>query len=134
MAENSGGEVDGFRAEARAWLQDNFPPALKSDPMAQLASAMGGTPSPDAALWGRRMGEKGWGTPTWPKAYGGGGLSRADARILAEEMAAIGGDVTIDVLPEAGIYGNGHTMALEKNNKQIMYRLIAWMEGHVYNK
>jgi hypothetical protein len=24
-------------------------------------------------------------------------------------------------------------MALEKNNKQIMFRLIAWMEGHVYN-
>ena len=49
-------------------------------------------------------------------------------------MAAIGGDVTVDVLPEAGIYGNGHTLALEKNNKQIMFRLIAWMEGHVYNK
>ncbi len=90
MADFGGGEVEGFRAEARAWLEENFPPALKSDPMAQLASAMGGTPSSDAALWGRRIGEKGWGTPTWPKAYGGGGLSRADARILAEEMAAIG--------------------------------------------
>jgi pimeloyl-ACP methyl ester carboxylesterase len=59
---------------------------------------------------------------------------RIDAsRKFQKEMAAIGGDVTVDVLPEAGIYGNGHTMALEKNNKQIMFRLIAWMEGHVYN-
>ena len=33
----------------------------------------------------------------------------------------IGGRVTVDVLPEAGIYGNGHTMMLEKNNKQIMH-------------
>ena len=39
----------------------------------------------------------------------------------------------MDVLPEAGIYGNGHTLAAEKNNKQTMHRLIAWMEGHVFN-
>jgi pimeloyl-ACP methyl ester carboxylesterase len=55
------------------------------------------------------------------------------SRAFQKKLNAMGGDVTIDVLPEAGIYGNGHTMALEKNNKQIMYRLIAWMEGHVYN-
>ncbi len=36
------------------------------------------------------MGEKGWGVPTWPKAYGGGGLSRAEARVLQEEMARVG--------------------------------------------
>lgn len=60
---------------------------------------------------------------------------RVDAsRAFEKKMAAIGGDVTIDVLPEAGIYGNGHTLALEKNNKQIMFRMIAWMEGHIYNK
>jgi hypothetical protein len=59
---------------------------------------------------------------------------RIDAsRKFQKEMAALGGDVTVDVLPEAGIYGNGHTLALEKNNKQIMFRMIAWMEGHVYN-
>ena len=36
------------------------------------------------------MAAKGWGTPTWPATYGGGGLSPAMARILAEEMAAVG--------------------------------------------
>ena len=36
------------------------------------------------------MGEKGWGVPTWPKQYGGGGLSPAEARVLREEMARIG--------------------------------------------
>jgi len=58
---------------------------------------------------------------------------RVDAsRKFQKEMAALGGRVTIDVLPEAGIYGNGHTMMLEKNNKQIMHRMIAWLEGTVY--
>jgi pimeloyl-ACP methyl ester carboxylesterase len=58
---------------------------------------------------------------------------RVDAsRKFQKEMAALGGRVTVDVLPEAGIYGNGHTMMLEKNNKQIMHRMIAWLEGTVY--
>jgi pimeloyl-ACP methyl ester carboxylesterase len=58
---------------------------------------------------------------------------RVDAsRKFQKEMAAIGGHVTVDVLPEDGIFGNGHTMALEKNNKQIMYRMIAWLEGNVF--
>jgi pimeloyl-ACP methyl ester carboxylesterase len=56
----------------------------------------------------------------------------AASRKFQKEMAAIGGQVTVDVLPEAGIYGNGHTMMLEKNNKQIMHRMIAWLEGNVY--
>jgi alkylation response protein AidB-like acyl-CoA dehydrogenase len=33
---------------------------------------------------------KGWGVPTWPAAYGGGGLSPAEARVLREEMAKLG--------------------------------------------
>lgn len=58
---------------------------------------------------------------------------RVDAsRKFQKEMAAIGGHVTVDVLPEAGIYGNGHTLMLEKNNKQIMQRMIAWLETNVY--
>jgi pimeloyl-ACP methyl ester carboxylesterase len=56
----------------------------------------------------------------------------AASRKFQKEMAAIGGHVTVDVLPEDGIFGNGHTMALEKNNKQIMYRMIAWLEGNVF--
>ena len=36
------------------------------------------------------MGAKGWGTPTWPAAYGGGGLSNAEARVLQQEMNRIG--------------------------------------------
>jgi hypothetical protein len=54
----------------------------------------------------------------------------ASSRAFEKTMKAIGGDVTIDVLPEAGITGNGHTLMLEKNNKQIMYRMIAWLEAH----
>jgi len=85
-----GGEVETFRAEARDWLEANFPKALAKDPMAQLARMQAQPESEEALAWRRAMGGKGWGTPTWPKEYGGGGLSRAEARVLAEEMAKIG--------------------------------------------
>jgi alkylation response protein AidB-like acyl-CoA dehydrogenase len=36
------------------------------------------------------MAEKGWGTPTWPKKYGAGGLTPQEARVLYQEMDRIG--------------------------------------------
>jgi len=85
-----GGDQEALRTEARAWIEENLPASLRDDPAAQTAAIMGARPTPDAALWIRRMGEKGWGTPTWPRAYGGGGLTQAQARVVAEEMAALG--------------------------------------------
>ncbi len=81
-------ELEAFRAEARDWLAANFPPALKGKAM--LASAEISQTDPDLKLWRQRIGEKGWATPTWPTEYGGGGLSPAQARALAQEMAKIG--------------------------------------------
>ena len=82
-------ELESFRAEARAWLEENFPPSLKNFDVAMLGMA-GIKPTGDAALWAERMGAKGWGTPTWPKQYGGGGLTPAQARVLMQEMNRIG--------------------------------------------
>jgi alkylation response protein AidB-like acyl-CoA dehydrogenase len=90
MADFGATELDAFRSEARAWLEENFPSKLKKDPAAQVAAMMGGPESADVKLWRERMGAKGWGAPTWPKAYGGGGLSRPEARVLAEEMGKLG--------------------------------------------
>ncbi len=95
MADFGGADIDGFRAEVRDWLAANYPPELKasktaSDPEAQW----GGRPflgSEDPQIvWMRRMAERGWTAPTWPRAYGGGGLSAEQARVLEKELAAGG--------------------------------------------
>jgi len=85
-----GGATESFRAEVKEWLAANFPKALADQPMAQIAQMQAQPETADAKAWRKAMGAKGWGVPTWPKEYGGGGLDRAEARILAEEMAAIG--------------------------------------------
>jgi alkylation response protein AidB-like acyl-CoA dehydrogenase len=90
MPDFGGSDLEAFRAEARSWLEANFPKELADDPVAQVAKMQGLPESEPARAWRRAMGEKGWGTPTWPAEYGGGGLSRAQARVLQEEMAKIG--------------------------------------------
>jgi alkylation response protein AidB-like acyl-CoA dehydrogenase len=83
--------LEAFRAEARAWLEENVPASVRGDPDGAMEAVMSGEkPTGDFDLWKQRMGEKGWGAPTWPKAYGGGGLSAAEARVLAQEMAEMG--------------------------------------------
>ena len=83
-------ELDAFRSETSAWLTAHFPPSLwgKENPMATVEGPT--ALSDDEAAWKKAFGEKGWGVPTWPTQYGGGGLDRAQARVLGEEMARIG--------------------------------------------
>ena len=89
MADFGGEDTTAFRAEARDWLTANFPASLKGKGAMMYAEAA--TPqSADFKAWTKAMGEKGWGVATWPKAYGGGGLSKAEARVLQQEMNAIG--------------------------------------------
>jgi alkylation response protein AidB-like acyl-CoA dehydrogenase len=91
MADFGGAELEAFRGEARAWLEANLPSSLAHNAEAAAAAIMpGDTPTGDALLWKQRMGAKGWGTPTWPAAYGGGGLSPQQARVLAQEMERVG--------------------------------------------
>lgn len=79
--------VEDFRQEARAWLQDAFPAHLAGR-APQAGEADPGDPA--FGSWRAALCDKGWATPTWPRAYGGGGLSQAEARVLREEMRKIG--------------------------------------------
>ena len=91
MADFGGAEADAFKAEVRSWIEANFPKSLSRNPDAAMQAMMGEQrPDGDAESWRRAMGEKGWGVPTWPAAYGGGGLNPAQARIVQAELARAG--------------------------------------------
>jgi len=81
-------EAAEFRAEAAAWLAENCPTGARGPGQIATGSTKV-TLEPDVALWLERMAERGWTVPTWPKAYGGGGLPPQLARVLYEEMAKI---------------------------------------------
>jgi alkylation response protein AidB-like acyl-CoA dehydrogenase len=90
MADFGGSDLDAFRAEAREWLEANFPKSLADQQTAMIPG--GEALSADGKLWKQRMADKGWGAPTWPTEYGGGGLSGAEARVLQQEMARVGAE------------------------------------------
>jgi len=88
-------DLESFKSETRKWLAASYPASLKNaDAGGEEDSVWGGRRAkyahPDQKLWLERMGAKGWTTPTWPKEYGGGGLSQEEARVLAEEMQRAG--------------------------------------------
>jgi len=51
---------------------------------------------PDQKVWCDRMAARGWTVPHWPKEYGGGGLDKAEVKILHQEMARIGARRPLD--------------------------------------
>jgi acyl-CoA dehydrogenase len=86
-------EHDSFRQEVRDWLQANCPEAMRHPYRSEADICWGGRnfkfQSEDQKLWLERMAERGWTAPTWPEAYGGGGLDREQAKILKEELGRI---------------------------------------------
>ena len=92
MADTAVDELETFRAETRAWLEENCPPAMRT-PMKDDEIVWGGKrekfKNPDSKVWLERMAEKGWTAPQWPKKYGGGGLTAQEARVLQLEMSRI---------------------------------------------
>jgi acyl-CoA dehydrogenase len=86
-------DLDTFRAETRAWLEANCPPEMREPVRSDADVVWGGRDqskmTPAQKQWMDAMGARGWTVPDWPKAYGGGGLSPAETKILREEMARI---------------------------------------------
>ena len=77
-----------FRARARAWLNANVPagPAPEDGPASRE----------HALAWQKRQAEGGWAGITWPKAFGGRGLSVHEQIVWFEEYARAGAPSTQD--------------------------------------
>ena len=81
-----------FRQQTAQWLEENCPASMRS-PATSSEMVWSGKnvsfASSDHQQWFERMRDKGWFTPDWPAAFGGGGLSRKQNKILQKEMAKL---------------------------------------------
>jgi alkylation response protein AidB-like acyl-CoA dehydrogenase len=131
-------DLDTFRRETRAWLEANCPPDMRKPMKSEDDTCWGGRnwtfKSEGQKLWLERMAAKGWTTPEWPKAYGGGGLSREEGKVLRAEMRALGCRSPLDSF---GIWMLGPALlryGSEEQKKhylpQIVRGEIRWCQGY----
>lgn len=87
-------DLDTFRSETRSWLEANCPAEMREPVRDESDIYWGGrraTFKNDAQkAWLEACVAKGYTVPSWPQAYGGAGLSPAEAKVLREEIARIG--------------------------------------------
>ena len=86
-------QLEKFRQDTREWLEANCPPSMRTPMASEDDTVWGGRKAtyknPEAKLWLDRMASRGWTVPTWPKAYGGGGLTKDENQILQSELRRI---------------------------------------------
>lgn len=128
MSEN----LDAFRQETRAWLEENCPAEMRT-PMTDKDFYWGGRngkfQSEAQKVWFERMRDKNWITPDWPTQYGGGGLSKAETKVLREEMSAIGARLP---LISFGISMLGPALLKFGNEEQKLEHLTKISRGEIH--
>jgi alkylation response protein AidB-like acyl-CoA dehydrogenase len=132
-------DLEAFRTETKKWLEANYPPGLSGGDMDDDDESIWGGKrarfkNKDAKLWLDRMAEKGWTTPTWPKEYGGGGLSPAEARVLTQELGRM---KARPALLSFGIWMLGPVLleyASEEQKREYLPKIargeIRWCQGY----
>jgi acyl-CoA dehydrogenase len=127
-----------FRAETRAWLAANCPPEMREPMSSESQACWGGRnfqfESEAQRIWLRRMAERGWTAPSWPRAYGGGGLSKEEEAVLTREMRALGCRIP---LYSFGIWMLGPALLKYGSEEQKLEHLpkiargeIRWCQGY----
>ncbi len=93
-------DLKAFAMECRKWLEANCPEEMRQPITGEKDICWGGRnweySSEAQKVWLERMAAKGWTVPTWPKEYGGAGMSRGEENILKKEMKKIGARSPLD--------------------------------------
>lgn len=130
-------DIETFRAETAAWLEANCPPEMREPVLDESDACWGGrnpTYKPGQKEWMDVMAEKGWTVADWPKEYGGGGLSRAEAKVLHQEMGRLN---CRQPLSSFGIWMLGPALlqfGTEEQKKHFLPQIargeIRWCQGY----
>tara|TARA_B100001175_G_scaffold74291_1_gene61911 strand:- start:3087 stop:4283 length:1197 start_codon:yes stop_codon:yes gene_type:complete len=127
-------DLQTFREETKDWLEANCPPEMRKPGDVCWGGRNPQFSHPDQEIWLEKMGDKGWTCPTWPKDYGGGGLSKEENTILQEEMSTMGAR---SPLGSFGIWMLGPALlefATEEQKKEHLPGIVKgkywWCQGY----
>ncbi|HBM87147.1 MAG TPA: acyl-CoA dehydrogenase, partial [Rhodobiaceae bacterium] len=123
-------DLDGFRSEVSEWVQSNFPSALKGFDLGADSPSDKGV-SGEFRAWRQALADKGWGTPTWPKEYGGAGRSDPEAKVIRQEIAKAGAFNPIPPMTGMGVTMVGPTILEYGTDEQKAKHLPGIASGEV---
>lgn len=118
-----------FRAEIRAWLQNNLPSGWFDE-----GFSMSSAEHQDFNKhWPAKLVEGGWICATWPKEYGGKGLSTMQGVVLAEEFAKAKAPMRADFFGDTLVGPTLLQWGTEEQKKeflpQILSGQVSWCQG-----
>lgn len=122
--------LESFRAETRAWLEASLPKSLVGKAMG-LEGEADDSVKADFENWRAILAEKGWGAPTWPREYGGAGLSHQEAKIVSQEMGKIGAFNPIPLMAGMGVTMVGPTILEYGTDEQKAKHLPGIASGEI---
>ena len=122
-------EVEAFRSEVRRWLVASLPPGW-FEPGFQL------TPDERAAFnqeWVQTLSDGGWICASWPKEYGGRGLSVMENVVLAEEFARAGAPMRADFFGDTLVGPTILQWGSDEQKQEFLPKIqsgqISWCQG-----
>ncbi|NIP14278.1 MAG: acyl-CoA dehydrogenase [Pseudomonadales bacterium] len=130
-------DLNEFRKEVRNWLEENCPPSMRTS-TPEGETVWGGRrekfANPDSKIWLERMAERGWTAPTWPREYGGGGLTADEDKVLQQELRSINARPAVQSF---GIWMLGPALlefASEEQKREHLPKIvrgeIRWCQGY----
>ncbi len=122
-------EAESFRVEIRSWLETHLPNGWMTE---------GFEMSPDErkvfnAGWPAKLFEGGWICATWPKEYGGKGLSTMQGVVLAEEFARAKAPLRADFFGDTLVGPTILQWGSEEQKQAFLPRILngtmSWCQG-----
>ena len=112
-------EVEQFRREVQAWLNDNLPRTTDRREFTEL--------------WTKRLFEGGWVCASWPTQYGGRGLSILEQVVLNEEFARANAPMRVSSLGEILVGPTLLQWGTEEQKHEFLPRILrgelVWCQG-----
>ncbi len=122
-------ETESFRAEIRQWLNDNLPEGWGSSRFSMNREEK----KAFNRQWTTKLFEGGWICASWPKEYGGKGLSLMESVVLNEEFARAEAPLRADFFGDTLVGPTILQWATEEQKQTfipgILNGSIAWCQG-----
>ena len=122
-------EAEAFRVEIRAWLTENLPKGW-GEPGFEM------TPEERKKFneeWPSKLFKGGWICATWPKEYGGKGLSTMEGVVLAEEFGRLKAPLRADFFGDTLVGPTLLQWGTEEQKKEFLPKILngtmAWCQG-----